>query len=389
MTHHWITAERNSPSDEQLLCLEVLAQKGDFVAVNTVIAEMEGAKAIFEVLAGSEGFFYPLIEQGQHILVGKPIGVVTAENLSEEQIEQLKSNSNDNVIVRESNVSTQQNMSSAALKLFEKLDQYTKNRVINEFAHSHFVREIDLINAVESLNNNKSQLSQKSIAGWKLGLSETKGLPSIYFVGGGFGALQVLDIILEKHEYHLEGYFSDNTSNILDEIGVPRIGNCSEKEYSRLLGIQKGSVFAITVGMSPIFRFHQFEILNQLGAKLPNIIDSSVLIGRNLEIGMGNVIMANVHIGADVRIVNSNFISSNSTVEHHNVLGSGNCFGPQIATSGNVKIGDMCRFGAAIVVEPKIEIGSDVTIASNMTITADIKSQTIVKATGNSRVTPK
>jgi acetyltransferase EpsM len=386
MTQFLIIAEKNSPSDDQLTCLEVFYQNGGFVLASDVVAEMEGAKAIFEIMAGAEGYFYSFVRPGQKISVGEVIGLVSIDELTEEGINQLKSTPKNDSSQSEGRALVQTNMSSAAMKIFEGLDQDTRASAISHFSSFPFVRETDLLHYVNSLRNQEKYLSKSATVAWRKSLYETKELPSIYFVGGGFGALQVLDVLLTRQQYNLAGYFSDFDTNVLDEIGVARIGECTEQNYIRLLEKNPDCAFVVTVGTSPEFRFNQVEMLRRLNADLPNIIHPSVVLGRNLEIGVGNVVFANVHIGADVSLGNGNFISSNSTIEHHNALGSGNCFGPQIATSGNVKIGDMCRFGAGIVVEPKIVIGTKVTIASNVAITSNIYSRTVVKATNNSRV---
>jgi acetyltransferase-like isoleucine patch superfamily enzyme len=348
---------------------------------------MEGAKAVFEVMAGAEGYFYAFVQKNERIQVGFPIGLVSSTQLTEEELRELKSKFMKKPHNTDLESAGMTNMSVGALRIFEGLDEETKEKISNHFREIGFVRERDLRSKLTSIQSHGNKLSQNSINGWKSGLNESEGLPSIYFVGGGFGALQALDVLLKNHEFHLSGYFSDSKFNILDEIGIAKIGSCNEDDYRTFIHQESAQNFVITVGSSPEFRFNQFTILSQLGAHLPNIIHPSTVIGKNVEIGVGNLIFGNVHIGADARIGNSNLISSNSTFEHHNVLGDGNCFGPQVATSGNVKIGDRCRFGSGIIVEPSIEIASEVTIASNVTITANIEMKCTVKAISNLRVT--
>ena len=387
MNKYWIFAERNSPSDEHLVCIEILEEEGILVSTHDVIAEMEGAKAVFEVLAVAKGHFYAFVRKGERIQVGFPIGLISSAQLSEGEIRELKLELTEQYKKTVSGSSEMKNMSASAMKIFADLDEETKEKISNYFREFGFVREIDLIKKLNSLQNKEMRLSQRGVEKWKQRLSETQDLPSIFFVGGGFGAIQTLDILLKNQEYHLSGYFSDVNSNVLDEIDVPRLGTCTAKDYRAFIDKKARQNFVITVGASPKFRFDQFTILSQLGVNLPNIIHPSTVIGENVEMGEGNLIFANVHIGADSKVGNSNFISSNSTLEHHNILGSGNCFGPQIATSGNVRIGDRCRFGSGIIVEPNNQIASEVTIASGVTITFNVDKECTVKAVSNLKVT--
>lgn len=389
MNIHKIVAEKNSPSDEELVCIALKANAGDRVSSEDIVAEMEGAKAIFEVAAGRSGFFYPLLTVGQRVQVGRPIGIVTQDLLQvfeREIIETELASSEFKETVLSEEVST---MSAAASRLFNALDESKKKMLLKKLENYKFVREEDLKNLLSELDLEKLRLSRESINGWKSGLTSCEDLPKIVFIGGGYGALQALDVLLATKKFSLKGYFSDSHTNILDEIDIPRLGQCKEEDYLEFLTQQPSTAFVVTVATSPTFRFEQISILKKLGANLPNLIHPSTIIGSNCIMGVGNVVYANVHVGADTQIGDANFISSNSTIEHHNILGTGNTFGPSVSTSGNVKIGDRCKFGSSVIVEPKIIIGSDVTVASNATITTNIEDENIVKLISNVRISKR
>lgn len=386
MNIHLIIAERNSPSDEEITCIDLVANSGDYVSSSKVVAEMEGAKAIFEIIAGADGFFYPFISTGQKSRVGTLIAVVVPEKLNRTQLEKIYLENNGGHTLIPNEMGSEINLSSAATILLEELDKDDKERFISAMKHRGFIREKDVADYIASQKIVQTQLSDISIEGWKAALREMEGLQDIVFIGGGYGALQVLDLITKIKSYRLVGFFSDYQKNILDEIGIPNLGLCNKESYKSYLYNYPGVVFSITVGMSPNFRLTQTEILVGLGVDLPNLIHPCTVIGQNARFGEGNIIFANVHIGADVSMGNSNFISSNSTIEHHNVLGDGNCFGPQVSTSGNVKIGDGCRFGSGVVVEPKIDIGSGVIVASHATITSNIQDKSVVKLIDSVRI---
>ena len=382
----WIIAERNSPSDDELICIALKIENGMFVETYDAVYELEGAKTIFEVIAKSPGYFYSLIKVGDIVTAGDSIGIISAIRLDDERIIELTNQ----LLTRKTNdialIGGYPNMSAAACKVMEKLDDLTKKKLEEHFQTFDFVREKDITNYLESLQVSTMRISKRSIEGWKSALAETKKLEKVYFVGGGFGSLQVLDILLTSKKYHLSGYFSDSITNVLDEIDIPRIGKCTEESYKNLSKVEPNFAAIVTVSVSPEFRFRQIEILARLGINLPNILHPTVVLGRNSELGVGNVLFANVHVGTDVVIGNGNIISSNSTIEHHNIVGNGNTLGPQVATSGNVKIGDRCRFGSGVIVEPGIEIGSEVIIASSATLTSNVKSNTTVKVISNLRL---
>ncbi len=122
-----------------------------------------------------------------------------------------------------------------------------------------------------------------------------------------------------------------------------------------------------------------FETLNARGVPFANVIDSTVNIRSNVEIGTGNVILGSAYIGACTLVGDNNFLSSNVCLEHGNVLGSHCAFGPGVVTSGNVKIGNGIRFGTGIFIEPRVSIGDGAVVASGSVITKDVPPDTIVK----------
>ena len=122
--------------------------------------------------------------------------------------------------------------------------------------------------------------------------------------------------------------------------------------------------------------------------KIPfiNAICPSVRINRNSIIGEGNVICSHVHIGVCTQIANNNFISSNSSIEHHNIIGSHNTWGPSFLTSSRVNIGDRNKFGMNVSIQPGISIGSDCLIASGSIILKSIPSKHYVKLISNQKI---
>ena len=100
----------------------------------------------------------------------------------------------------------------------------------------------------------------------------------------------------------------------------------------------------------------------------------------NVAWGTGNVVMALCHIGACAIIGDNNFLSAYCSIEHHNVLGSHCSFGPSVATSSRVHIGDRVRFGTGICIEPGVTIGADSVIASGLAIWQNIPERSLLKA---------
>jgi acetyltransferase-like isoleucine patch superfamily enzyme len=95
--------------------------------------------------------------------------------------------------------------------------------------------------------------------------------------------------------------------------------------------------------------------------------------------GSGNVVCAFCHFGVGTVVGDNNFLSAANSYDHHNRLGSDISTGPACATSGLVVLGDRVRLGTGIYVEPHVEIGDDVQVASGSVIVASVPAGHTVK----------
>ncbi len=202
----------------------------------------------------------------------------------------------------------------------------------------------------------------------------------IGIIGGvsGGGALIVIDALLKIPSMQASCIFDQELSYVGKEVlGVPIIGNI-EKLASSLLNKTIDKV-VIAFNRNLEERASLYTQLRQQGVPFCNIIDPSVEIRNQVELGTGNIILAKSYIGAYCQIGDNNFITSGTHLEHGNILGSHCAFGPLVATSGNVTIGDRVRFATGIVVEPDISIGNDVVISSGAVIRHNIDGNKVVK----------
>ena len=58
MSKNEIFIERNSPSDDEFFIHKIYINNGEFVKKDILLAEVEGAKAIFEIYSENEGYFF-------------------------------------------------------------------------------------------------------------------------------------------------------------------------------------------------------------------------------------------------------------------------------------------------------------------------------------------
>ena len=98
-----------------------------------------------------------------------------------------------------------------------------------------------------------------------------------------------------------------------------------------------------------------------------------------MTFGTGNIVCAFCHFGVGTVVGDNNFLSAYNSYDHHNRLGSDIATGPACTTSGLVVLGDRVRLGTGIHMEPHVELGDDVQVASGSVIVASVPAGHAVK----------
>jgi acetyltransferase-like isoleucine patch superfamily enzyme len=373
-----IFAERNSPSDEELVCISVLVKNGDFVLKNRVIYEIEGAKAIFEVVSESDGYFYSIVKEGDIFKVGQKIGYlkeIEIENFSETLIDQDLTM----ISVNGQNEVSATRFSEPALLYLE--NQSNNQELIAKFKNSTTLITLAMIKEVEEeLKRATPKMSSIESEFWSKFVSESAAEDCCILIGGGYGAIQTLDLLNQIGGMKPIGYLSDFSENLISQIGLPNLGSATRESIQSAREKFPDAKVVLTVGSSPEFRFKVSNLSEELGFSLETLIHPSAIVSSNVQIGTGTLIFANVHIGTGTHIGKACFISSNSSIEHHNAIGDGFCTGPNLNTSGGVEIGEKVRFGIGVSVEPGIVVGSNCTVASGLVITKNVGEGSVQKA---------
>lgn len=102
-----------------------------------------------------------------------------------------------------------------------------------------------------------------------------------------------------------------------------------------------------------------FRHLEEIGAVLPAIIDSSAVIGSNVAIGSGSVVMPGAVINNGTRIGCGCIVNTGATVDHDNILEDFVHLSPGVHLAGTVHIG------------PRSWLGVGCAVVNNCLLTAD------------------
>jgi acetyltransferase-like isoleucine patch superfamily enzyme len=329
------------------------------VEAGETIAEVETSKAIIEVPAPEAGFLLQAAREGAEIRLTEPVARLFTDT------EALEAYARQEERRRAEAVESGPRATAPARRRAEELG-------------------VDLASiggdALITVGMVEAAAAAATMATMELPdpLPGAAALPRIALIGAGLGATQVIDILRAAQSGTAVAVVDDDVSRWAGEVtGVPVVGG-----FERLVTLFGEGAFdaaIITISTSVPARARLREALAANGIPLANAIDPTARIAGSVTFGTGNVVCAFCHFGVHTVVGDNNFLSAYNSYDHHNRLGSDISTGPACVTSGLVVLGDRVRLGTGIYIEPHVELGDDVHVASGSVIVASVPAGHAVK----------
>jgi sugar O-acyltransferase (sialic acid O-acetyltransferase NeuD family) len=362
-------------NDENILVVEWLKADGDPVKRGEAVGVLETSKAVSEFEAEEGGYFRPVAKAGDRVPVHGVLFVLTES--PDQPIEGI--------------LAAQAAATAAPAEEESGEKRWTKKAQLLAQKHGIRIEDIPAVGVVREADVEqflRTRQSSSAPADLIDGVFPTNRAERVLIVGGGRGAVQVLDVIYSTPRQRPVGIVDDNPSAAGKLVmGVQVLGPASLAPKLLSDGRFDAAVIAFSNDLQA--RARLFLELTAQGVPFTNVIDPSVKIHSNVAMGQGNVVIANCRFGACAIVGDNNFLSAYVNIEHHNVLGSHCTFGPGVMTSSRVTIGDRCRFGTGVFIEPGVKIGPESIIASGSIITSEVPGRSIVKARVETVVRPR
>ncbi len=333
------------------------------VSAGDAIVEVETSKAILDVEAPNDGLLLRLLNEGDQLKINDPLGYLF------ESVEQLESYERERAAAASAPSEHAGRITEPARRRAAELgvDIDEVARTTTELVTSKLV---DAFADAQAVERGDIDLPDP--------LSADPGVKRLLLIGAGLGATQVLDILEHDPEQQAVAIVDDDRARFGDLVdGVPVVGSFEHAKALFAEGAFDAVIIAISTSVPARTRLR--ELCAEAGIPLANAIDPTARITRGVKMGLGNVICANTHFGVDTVIGDNNFISAYNSFDHHNQLGNDISTGPGVMTSGLVEIGDRCRFGTGVFVEPHVHIGAGAQIASGAIIVGSIPADHAVK----------
>jgi acetyltransferase-like isoleucine patch superfamily enzyme len=336
-------------SETGLLLTWYVGDRGE-VEAGEMVAEIETSKAIIDVPAPDAGFLLHAAREGAEVRLTEPVAWLFAD--AQALGAYAKEEERRRAEAAESGPRATEPARRRAEELGVDLTSIGGDSLIT----------VGMVEAAAAASTATIELPDP--------LPGVAALPRIALFGAAFGAEQVIDILQAAESGTAVAIADDDASRWAGEVmGVPVVGG-----FERLVTLfGKGAFDAaiIAIGAVPA-RARLREALAANGIPLANAIDPTARITVGVTFGTGNIVCAFCHFGVGTIVGDNNFLSAYNSYDHHNLLGSDIATGPACTTSGLVVLGDRIRLGTGIHIEPHVEIGDDVQVASGSVIVASV-----------------
>lgn len=328
------------------------------------LAELETSKAILEVLAPDDGYLLHLGAVGDELPLTAPIAQLfdSLEALLAHEAELTRRRAEEEALLAAGGVRATAKAKQRAEELGVDLAKLGAGRLIT-------VKEVEA--AAEAAR-------PVDLASLPAPLPAAPGVQRVLIIGGGLGATQVIDIFRDSPQQAAVAILDDSKDKWGGEVyGVPVCGGTDRLAPLFAEGAYDAVVVAISTSIPARTKFR--ELCQKNGIPMANAIDRTAKLSADVTIGEGNVICAFCHFGTSAKIGDNNFFSAYNSYDHHAELGSDISTGPSVVTSGRVKIGDRCRLGTGVFIEPGLELGAGVKVASGAVILRSVPADHAVK----------
>ena len=332
------------------------------VSAGVIVAEVETSKSVLEVAAPESGYLLRCAEEGEEIVLASPLAYLfaTSDALDKHAAHLAEA---------AAAACASSNGGRATAPAIRRAAELGVDLT------SLPGRELVTVRVVEAAAGERSAAPPPQLP---MPLSAPSGVERIALIGAGLGATQVIDILATDTSKRAVAIVDDDHERWGGRVaGVPVVGGTQQLREHYDEGRFESTVVCISTSVPARTRFRQ--LCGELGIPLANAIHPTARICAEVEIGAGNVVCAFCHLGVGTRIGDNNFLSAYNSFDHHNVLGSDISTGPGCMTSGLVHIGDRARFGTGIFVEPHVEIGAGVQVASGAVIVSSVPAEHAVK----------
>tara|TARA_Y100000385_G_scaffold289222_1_gene357994 strand:+ start:363 stop:1028 length:666 start_codon:yes stop_codon:yes gene_type:complete len=196
-------------------------------------------------------------------------------------------------------------------------------------------------------------------------------MKNIVLIGGGNQAHYTIDIINKEGKYNIIGIIDS-----IHDIGSNRFGYKilgRQEDIAKLKEQYNFEGGIISIGDNWIRYYVSSQIKKQLpDFKFINAIHPSVVIGDNVELGVGIVMMAGCIINPKSKIGDFTFFATGAQVDHDCNIKNYSSISAGSITGGYVTLGEFSAITLGVTVVDRLKIGKNTVIGAGSLVIKDI-----------------
>ncbi|WP_069999291.1 acetyltransferase [Cellulosilyticum sp. I15G10I2] len=187
----------------------------------------------------------------------------------------------------------------------------------------------------------------------------------LIIIGASGHGKVIADIAIKMNKWKSITFLDDDES-IKTSMGLEVIGKTADA-----FTYKDEADFFVAIGNNAIREKVQ-EILIEQGLSVISLIHPSVVIGTDVEIGIGTAVMAGVVINSSTRIGKSCIINTSSSLDHDTIIEDYVHISPGVRIAGSVTIGKGTWLGIGSVVSNNVNIFSGCKVGAGAVVVKDI-----------------
>ena len=342
---------KEAASDDKVTVCDKYFNDGDCIEKGDIIGSVETSKATIDIEAEISGYIHYTSEMQEELPVGSIFAYITQDK---------------NFVIPNLSDNCADNIPGSEILISRKAQKLIKDRGLDPkvFAASGIVREIDVLNYLESV----SSLDLSNIEFEK---------NDVILVGGGGHGRMCLDVILTNAVLNVVGYIDDDPGSILDNT-VIRLGGLDllNTLYNKNL---RQVILGIGFLNNMKKRWGLYRNILERGLKIPSIIHKRAIIEPSAKIGQGNQVFGGSIVGSNAVIGDNCIINSGAIVSHDCKISDNVHLTPGAILGGGVEIGKNTIIGMGASILLGVKIGDNVVVNNGTSIYKDVPDNTVVK----------
>ncbi|WMJ78644.1 MULTISPECIES: acetyltransferase [unclassified Sedimentibacter] len=193
----------------------------------------------------------------------------------------------------------------------------------------------------------------------------------ILLIGGGGHCKSVLDSLIQAEQYSEIGIIDKNENIGKHVLGISIVGCDDDLIKLYRSGYNNAFVTLGSIGDAK-HRIKLFSMLEEIGFEIPNIVDSTSIISKDVNMSGGIYVGKNAVVNAGVSIGKGVIINTSSIIEHDCKVESFSHIATGSVLCGEVHVEENVHIGANSVVKQQVKIGANTIIGMGSVVLHDI-----------------